>query len=653
MTSRRSFLPFALSALAFSLAGSAHATEEPPPLAPPVAASREKELITFAVVIGNNKSLGRRRPELHYADDDAARYYEILETMARGRVSLLTEFDRDTERLFPDVRPRATRPSRGNFDAVGRRLAAEVRKARAEGHPTQVYFVFAGHGDVEHGEGFVELADSRLRSRELKAWLRSIPFTRAHVILDSCNSFFMLGVRKPGGRHFATSLDAAKALAADLPNVGVFLSTSAEGDAFEWSEIQSGIFSHVVRSGLLGAADANADGSVSYLELSAFVDTATREVKNPNMRPHVFSRGPGARDHLPIAELHSMSAVRRFELSDAGTLRVRLRDRHGLPLVDAHSERSRPLALALPDAWARGAFVERTTRDGSGIPRTTSYAVPDVTDVVTLAALTSVPESSAVRGPDETFQALFALPFGPSSVASFVAARRNQPPPVYGVSNEDTQRMLLVLDQVATFERGRRLAEGLGGTGFGLLMAGAGAGVLDFEPGLSKRKKTEAYVLGGALVGLGGLFFLGGVGSMLSKTRGELTAHEFREAVRAGGDPARAFAAADERLRELASARRAERLGAGFIGSLVFLGSVTGFVWSEVAADEGESRMVPRLGWSAGALGGAMMLADAVWMDTPTDSLTRIWREDPSLNQYQPKLTLSSDGAFLSLSGRL
>jgi hypothetical protein len=650
---RRSISRFAPPALVLALAGSVHAADEAPPDGAPLARGNREELRTFAVVIGNNKSLGRRRPELHYADDDAARYFQILETMAPGRVSLLTDFDRDTERLFPETKPRASRPSKSNFDAVGRRLASEVRKAQAEGHRTQVYFVFAGHGDVEHGEGYVELADSRLRSSELKAWLRSIPFTRAHVILDSCNSFFMLGVRKPGGRHFATSEDAVRALAADLPNVGVFLSTSAEGDAFEWSEIQSGIFSHVVRSGLLGAADANADGSVSYLELSAFVDTATSEVKNPNMRPHVFSRGPGARDHLPIAELHSMSAVRRFELSDAGTLRVRLRDRHGVPLLDAHAERSRPLSLALPEAWARGAFVERTTRDGESIPQTAAYAVPDVTDIVTLAALTDVRQDSTARGPDETFQALFAVPFGPSSLASYVVARRTQPPPVYGVSNEDTKRMLLVLDQVATFERGRRLAEGLGGTGFGLLMAGAGAGVLDLEPGLSKRKKTEAYVLGSALVGLGGLFLLGGVGSMISKTAGEGTADEFRATVRAGGDPARAFAVADERLRALARARRAERYGAGFIGTLVVLGSATGLVWSEIAAADGESRMVPRLGWSAGALGGALMIADAVWMDTPTDSLTRIWREDPSLNQYQPRLTLSHEGAFLSLSGTL
>ena len=45
--------------------------------------------VSFAVVIGNNQSLGNRRAELRYADDDAARYFEILQTMAPERVSLL------------------------------------------------------------------------------------------------------------------------------------------------------------------------------------------------------------------------------------------------------------------------------------------------------------------------------------------------------------------------------------------------------------------------------------------------------------------------------------------------------------------------------------------------------------------------------------
>lgn len=631
--------------------------QTPSESAPPAAPVASPERVSFAVVVGNNKSLGRRRPDLHYADDDAARYFEILQTIAPGRVWLLSEFDRDTERLFPAARAQGASPTQRNLQATGKKLAEQVRAARAAGKETDLYFVFAGHGDVAEGEGFIELGDARFRSRDLEAWLRAVPFTRAHVILDSCNSFFMLGVRKPGGRHFATSEDAARALASRLPNVGVFLSTSAEGETFEWSEIQSGIFSHVVRSGLLGAADANADGSVSYVELAAFVDTATADVRNPSMRPHVFARGPGANDDAPIARLYSMSAVKRFELTSADSLRVRMRDANGLPLLDAHTERDRPLIAALPESWTQGAVVERSA--GRDTPDTGPelYTVPETPGTVTLAALETMTPRSSGRGPGETFQSLFSQPFGPQAYARYLEQRTKGPAPVFGVSREDTQRMELVLDQIAAFERGRRISEGIGAMGFGGLLIGSGVAVLNYDDDLSQKEKKDAKILGGVLTGLGGLFALGGIGAMFTTTRSEKTAAEFRGMIRAGGDPAHAFAVADEQLRELDKKRRAERYAQGFFGGLVLLGSATGLIWSEVAAEENTDRTAARIGWSAGILGGAMMLGDAVFMQTPIDSLTKIWRDDPSLNQYQPRLTLKIEpvraGGLISVGGTL
>jgi hypothetical protein len=629
----------------------------PAPLSVRPAPNAAAERLSFAVVIGNNKSLGNRRAELRYADDDAARYFEILQTMAPERVSLLAGFDRDTAKLFPNARAHAQSPSKRNLEVVGRRLAEQVRAARAAGHEVDVYFVFAGHGDVAQGEGFIELSEARFRAGDLTSWLTAIPFSRAHVILDSCNSFFMLGARKPGGRHFATSEDASRALAAKLPNVGVFLSTSADGEAFEWSELQSGIFSHVVRSGLMGGADANGDGQVSYLELAAFVDTATADVRNPNMRPHVFSRGPSARDDTPIAELQSMSAVRRFELSDSGLLRVRLRDENGLPLMDAHSERARPLRLSIPEAWAHGALLERSP-SGDDAARPSLARVPNRPGAVTLAQLEPLEPSSAVRGPGETFAPLFSRPFGPAALAEYQASRSQLPPSVFGVSREDTLRMQLLLDQLASVERGKRISDGIGGLGFGALLGGAGIGVLHIDPGLSRSEKREARVLGGVMLGVGGLFMVGGAGSLLHTGDGERAAADFRQGIASGQEPARAFANADQVVRALIKKRREERLAEGVIGSIVIAGCATGLTLAEIASEGGGNRMARRLGWSAGMLGGAMMLGDALFMKQPVDTLTRIWREDPSLNQYQSAklsagLSVSQNGAFLSLTGSL
>ena len=615
--------------------------------------------VSFAVVIGNNQSLGNRRAELRYADDDAARYFEILQTMAPGRVSLLASFDRDTERLFPSARLHTTSPSKRNLSAVGQRLAEQVRAARAAGQEVDVYFIFAGHGDVAEGEGFIELSDARFRAADLTKWLRAIPFSRSHVILDSCNSFFMLGARKPGGRHFATSEDASRSLAARLPNVGVFLSTSADGEAFEWSEIQSGIFSHVVRSGLLGGADANGDGQVSYLELAGFVDTATADVTNPNMRPHVFSRGPGALDATPIANLQSMGGVRRFELSDTGALRVRLRDHNGLPLIDAHAEPSRRLQLSIPEGWARGSVVERTFAGvGAETARPSLFAVPEPPGTVTLALLEPLDATSAGRGPGETFEPLFSRPFGLTALAAYQAVQGERPPPVFGVSREDTLRMQLVLDRLAALERGKRVSESIGGLGFGGLLGGAGIGLLHVSPDMSRGEKREARVLGGALLGLGSLFVVGGIGSLAATGKSEKAAKEFRRDSQAGGDSAQAFARADDVIIRLVKERREERLAQGLIGSITIIGCATGLTLSEIAAEGGGNRMGRRLGWGAGMLGGAMMLGDAIFMEQPVDALARIWREDPSLHQYQaprlkPRLELSRSGAFLSLSGAL
>lgn len=218
--------------------------------------------------------------------------------------------------------------------------------------------------------------------------------------------------------------------------------------------------------------------------------------------------------------------------------------------------------------------------------------------------------------------------------------------------------MQLVLDRLASLERGKRVSESIGGLGFGALLGGAGIGLLHVSPDMTRGEKREARVLGGVMLGLGGLFVVGGIGSLAATGKSEKAAKEFRRDSRAGGDSAQAFARADDVIVRLVKERRAERFGQGLIGSIAIIGCVTGLTLSEIAAEGGGNRMGRRLGWSAGITGGAMMLGDAIFMEQPVDALARIWREDPSLHQYQtprlkPSLELSRGGAFLSLSGAL
>jgi hypothetical protein len=76
-------------------------------------------------------------------------------------------------------------------------------------------------------------------------------------------------------------------------------------------------------------------------------------------------------------------------------------------------------------------------------------------------------------------------------------------------------------------------------------------------------------------------------------------------------------------------------------------------VWSEVASNGEGDRTVARLGWSAGIIAGGLMIGDAILTETPVDTLTRIWKDDPSLNRYQyrPALSVNKEGAFVSLTG--
>jgi hypothetical protein len=546
----------------------------------------------FAVVIGNNRSLGSRRPDLHYADDDAAKYFAILRTVAPDHVSLLADFDEDTARLFPEAHARAVPPTRAQLRRVGRELAERVEAASSAGSETDVYFVFAGHGDVDEGTGFIELADSRFTSVDLEQWLRAIPFSRGHVILDSCNSFFMLGERKPGGRYYATSEDAVRSLAVRLPNVGVFLSTSAEGVSFEWSEIQSGVFSHVVRSGLLGAADADGDGTVSYLELAAFVATATADVRNPNMRPHVFSRGPGGHDEQPIIAARGRTGARTFRLSDAAPMRVRLRDRDSMPVLDANEEAGLPLVLTLPDEWTEGAAIERAGSGDGGSPLQV-YAVPEATPELTLASLEPITPRGALRGPAEIFQTLFTRPFGPRAVASYITEASAAPPPVYGVSREDAERMDLLLGQVESAEHGQRMLSGLVWIGAGAVLGISGGSEFVFGDRLMGLTRSSANIWGGVTTGLGALLLGAGIYSLAEPWEGEIAAHDYRAALGTGLDNARAFAVAEGRFREL-SAREARRrwiargvAGAAADRSRREVGGARGYCWGR----SGERRM--------------------------------------------------------------
>jgi hypothetical protein len=425
----------------------------------------------YALVVTNNRSLDDTRPDLRYADDDGAKYAELFsELFGEGHVRLLTAFDEETKPLYPAWVGRARPPSLEELDRAVATLAAALADERAQGRETAAYVVFAGHGDVENGQGYVELADGRLSARDLdERVVAKLPADRVHLVLDSCNSYFMLNPRKAGGKRWAARSDETAGLLAKYPHVGALVSTSAEALSYEWSDLQSGVFSYEVRSGLRGAADVDGDGKVSYAELAAFIDVANAPIVNDLYRPKIFQAPPRQDPGEAIVSL--ASSPRRLDVAASGRRRITLRDRNGVRVLDFHKEAGTALSLALPDDGEVVSVSELVDEVPGQRPRLLAGELPARPRVSLDDAGGNAPLVVA-RGEPPVFRPLFSRPFGREAfsrheqalLAAAVAT------PSFEVSPLDAERLRVHLTAAASAAHDERLAEAAtsfvaGGTG--------------------------------------------------------------------------------------------------------------------------------------------------------------------------------------------
>jgi hypothetical protein len=576
--------------------------------------------------VTNNRSAHLSRPDLRYADDDGAKYFEVFGMVApESNIVLLTAFDRDTQKLFPGLVGKERPPIKVAVLAAAAELAEKIKIARERG-PVDFYFVFAGHGDVENGKGFLELTDAPFTSDDLESLLGSIPATRKHVILDSCNSFFVINSRKPGGRHFVTSEEAAKSLSERLPNVGVFLSTSAEAEVYEWSELQSGVFSHAVRSGLAGAADVDGDGHVSYDELRAFVDIASRNVKNPNYRPKVFARGPGGRGADALIDLHAARA--KHVRIDGLRRRLTVVDANELRWVDLHKEPGKELTLYLPESVAANATIDEADTAKGAIVRRYGLGTTGARQDDALASLPSSAPSLDARGPGEMFAALFTEPFGAKAFERYQKEHAKDEPEIFGVSSDDKSRMHDLLELAADRERTERYATGLSLGGLGAVVLGAGTWLIR-QSSTSGEKAASAVLLvyGGALSGIGLVRVL------VPSDEEEIFQH-YAAGMERSENAAQVAADAEKRLFDLARRYHTTRLWIRGLGIGMGVLSVGGATAGIVAAKDKNGRFASVLLGGVG-LAVSELTAGISFMKFPTEETAEIWAKDPSLQRMR------------------
>lgn len=364
--------------------------------------------VRYAVSIGHNGSPDADRPALRYADDDAARFHELLSPTTAG-AWLLTTLDAESQELFPGLTRTARPPTRAALAAALAELRGRLDADRRAGRRTELVFYYAGHGDVHEGEGRVALADGWWTRADLRREvLEGARADRIHVVVDACKSYFLVGGRGPGGRR--EPYPGRYAAPAAPAHVGYVLSTSSDADAHEWAALPGGVFSHEVRSALVGGADADADGAVTYDELAAFVGVANEAVPVPRYRPRVFIRAPRADRAAVIFRPAELPASTRLEVGPDRGGRITVIDQRGLRYAELHKARGAALWLSL--------LTPRRYEVRVGDER---YAVEARGGHVPLDGLPPAtgPEVRRRSVAHRALEHLFARPFGPDVVRGY------------------------------------------------------------------------------------------------------------------------------------------------------------------------------------------------------------------------------------------
>ncbi|HYO53344.1 caspase family protein [Archangium sp.] len=389
------------------------------------AASATPARVAYALIIANNTGLEPKQAPLRYADDDGARYYELLSSRTKETV-LLSVLDADTQALHPGLAARTRPPTRAALREALGRLNAHMAEDKARGDTPVLYFVFTGHGKRgPAGEGTVSLLDGPFTRTDLYSQVIA-PSSAAlvHLIVDACDSYYFVNSRgalpvAPAQAQAVQGLLATRELAR-YPHVGAVLSTTREQESHEWSAIRSGVFSHQVLSALAGAADVNADGRVEYSELRAFVAAASQGVEDVRGRLEVSIQPPALDHSAPLVDLGDRARL-GFLLLPAGLEgRLWVEDSRGIRVAELHKERERSVVLGLPPGY--GYFLRGTGREAP-------FRFTRAGAVVDGGGLSWRDNSFAARGAvEDAFQdRLFSVPFGPHFYTGYMASLGQTP----------------------------------------------------------------------------------------------------------------------------------------------------------------------------------------------------------------------------------
>lgn len=375
----------------------------------------------FAVIVAENEPFSGNLQALRYADDDGLRYAELLRGVG-AEVELLTVLDAETQRRAPGAARGTHPPTRAELTAAMARVNADIDRAKAAGQTVDFYFVFAGHGEAgAAGEGRMHLRDGTLsRAELLDTVVAGSHADYNHLLIDACHAQALVFNRGPADDGYRN--EDYRATIADYldqqdlrryPNTGAILASTAGRETHEWEVFGAGVFSHEVRSGLTGVADANADGVVEYSELAAYIHAANDAIPDAEARPQFVVQPPQSDRNRPlIAYTDGPRSFLRIPRTFQG--RAWVEDAQGNRYADFNGSGEAPIVMALADAPF---YYLRRDRDEARID-------PPRPGVVDESRLSWRPRGTTVRGAvNETFERhLFTQSFGPAFYAGFVGS---------------------------------------------------------------------------------------------------------------------------------------------------------------------------------------------------------------------------------------
>lgn len=412
------------------------------------AASPEPARRTYALIVAHNGSVDPGVKPLRYADDDGARYYELFSHLADD-TTLLTVLDDDSQRVFPKLASVSLPPSKAQLQKSVRRLKARVEADRAKGVEVELYLIFTGHGSVmpETNEGYLSLSDGKLLRSELyRDILR--PLSEAsytHLIIDACHAYFMVQSRGGGGetshegpwrddrarqshdgelKAYLEQRRAGKqANAPASSTLGVILSTSGAAEVHEWSKLRAGVFSHELRSGLLGGADVDGDGQITYNEIEAYLAAANAGVTNAKAKIQVWAQSPAQDRRRALVRVDDYRQVTRLKVPRGERGRYYVEDARGLRYADLHAASDGESSLVL---------LRGPVDDKAYYLRTEAASAPVALDkpTVMLSELAFAQQQEQARSSsvEESYRSsLFSTPYGPGFFAGFMAAKEQRP----------------------------------------------------------------------------------------------------------------------------------------------------------------------------------------------------------------------------------